>query len=1095
MASDSPVKAEAANGDAGSAGVVCTVEKTLFVERMRRLFKSWQRQKTGWGDTQALTFLFGASQEITYNKSLALMCHLFGTEVQHVLLVVVPGAVHLVAGPDTHQALRAYETEGGGGGDGVDDFKVTVSRWDEGGDAALTEAVAQLKAAAAAAGDGGDNGTPKVGIIVKDKPTGPLAERWEKVFPGEEGTFEVVDVAQPLGLVLSIKDEVAGKNMDVAARITSKIFKKSLVQRIEDIIDEDRTIKHDALADEVEAVVKDPAKIELKVPKEDLESCYWPIIQSGGEYDIKASAETNRKALKQDVIICSMGVSYRGYCANMARTILVDPPKKIQEAYKALVGAFEACVDVMRPGESLKAVHETCKAYLEKKHPEYVQYLPKTLGSAIGAEFRDATMLLNSKCSAAFKARMYFNLVVGFQNVPLTAADRKRGKKSAAAAQLENFSLLLADIVKIPEAGSATLDEKLVTKYDYQLAKVMWEIGEDDEEGKDEDDEGGGGDDDEDGKRRDAASARAFQNILPSRLRERKKEGDEGLSQGEIDKQMKALLLRKMKERAEKVQKTGRVEDGEDTGDVEDLQAYRSTEHYPRDMRPHQVFVDMEREAVLLPIHGMHVPFHISTIKNVVQPEPDAAAYLRINFYTPGQALGKDAPGIMTKLVQAHGQKCGFVKEMLFRSLEHRSLNNAFRLIQELRKRARQREKDAKEEADLVEQERIVLLKNQRIHKLQDVVMRPHISGRKTVGTLEAHANGLRFRSKKQEVVDIMYANIQNAIFQPCYSDLNVIIHFHLKDPIMINKKKAQDVQFYTEVVESVINMEGARRSTYDPDEIEEEQRERVLKKRLNDLFKDFAQKVQQVAQAHDHTLEFDAPYRDLAFSGTPHREMVTVHFSAQCILSISEAPFFVVPLDDIEHVHFERVMPSAKNFDMVIIQKNLDKEPLTINSIPREHFVKIEQTLLDVEVTFTYGMQSWKWKEVLAGAKEDEQFYAEVDDDGEEKDPGWAIFLPKEEGSDSEEEEEDDSEFSAGSESEEEEEDDESDYESEEDEDESASEVDEEEEEDYEDADWEKQEKRLMAEDRMKDADDADYGKKRGVGGRPPPPSKRSRR
>ena len=60
----------------------------------------------------------------------------------------------------------------------------------------------------------------------------------------------------------------------------------------------------------------------------------------------------------------------------------------------------------------------------------------------------------------------------------------------------------------------------------------------------------------------------------------------------------------------------------------------------------------------------------------------------------------------------------------------------------------------------------------------------------------------------------------------------------------MINKKKAQDVQFFTEVVESVINMEGTRRSAYDPDEIEEEQREREVKKRLNALFKDFCQKV-----------------------------------------------------------------------------------------------------------------------------------------------------------------------------------------------------------------------------------------------------------
>ena len=53
-----------------------------------------------------------------------------------------------------------------------------------------------------------------------------------------------------------------------------------------------------------------------------------------------------------------------------------------------------------------------------------------------------------------------------------------------------------------------------------------------------------------------------------------------------------------------------------------------------------------------------------------------------------------------------------------------------------------------------------------------------------------------------------------------------------------------------------------------------------------------------------------------------------------------------------------------------MIILKDLTKEPLMINSIPREHLVKIEKTLLDVEVTFTYGPQSWKWKEVLSQAR-----------------------------------------------------------------------------------------------------------------------------
>ena len=45
--------------------------------------------------------------------------------------------------------------------------------------------------------------------------------------------------------------------------------------------------------------------------------------------------------------------------------------------------------------------------------------------------------------------------------------------------------------------------------------------------------------------------------------------------------------------------------------------------------------------------------------------------------------------------------------------------------------------------------------------------MRPHLGGRKTVGMLEAHSNGLRFMSRKGEQLDIIYANIKHAFFQP----------------------------------------------------------------------------------------------------------------------------------------------------------------------------------------------------------------------------------------------------------------------------------------------------------------------------------------
>ena len=51
-------------------------------------------------------------------------------------------------------------------------------------------------------------------------------------------------------------------------------------------------------------------------------------------------------------------------------------------------------------------------------------------------------------------------------------------------------------------------------------------------------------------------------------------------------------------------------------------------------------------------------------------------------------------------------------------------------------------------------------------------------------------------------------------------------MYFHLKNPIMIGKKKHLDVQFFTEVVDASQAVDDRRRSMYDPDEMDDEQRE-----------------------------------------------------------------------------------------------------------------------------------------------------------------------------------------------------------------------------------------------------------------------------
>lgn len=44
---------------------------------------------------------------------------------------------------------------------------------------------------------------------------------------------------------------------------------------------------------------------------------------------------------------------------------------------------------------------------------------------------------------------------------------------------------------------------------------------------------------------------------------------------------------------------------------------------------------------------------------------------------------------------------------------------------------------------------------------------------------------------------------------------------------------------------------------------------------------------------------------------------------TTNCLVSLSELPTFVMDIEDIEIVHFERVTLSIKNFDMVFVYKD----------------------------------------------------------------------------------------------------------------------------------------------------------------------------
>lgn len=309
-----------------------------------------------------------------------------------------------------------------------------------------------------------DDETAVLGLILKERGTnsqsggivGPWEEKLTAAADGDDATVSLVDVAHGLAFVTAIKDETELDLIKKSSVLSNKVMKHGYVKKMEEVIDSEKPVTHEALAAYVDEILEDPSKISLKVPKDDVGSCYFPIVQSGGTYDLKVSAQSTDANLKHDIILVSLGSRYRNYCSNIARTFFVDPPKKVSETYEVLMEMQEACLAAMKPGNQLKAVYQAAVTFLKERTGfEYlVGHLPKHLGFATGLDFRETSFSLNAKNPTQFKKGMVFCLSVGFQNLELSETDlSSTPEKSAVSSVVASIGLLCPGTLN---SGTAT---------------------------------------------------------------------------------------------------------------------------------------------------------------------------------------------------------------------------------------------------------------------------------------------------------------------------------------------------------------------------------------------------------------------------------------------------------------------------------------------------------------------------------------------------------------------------------------------------------------------------------------------------------------
>lgn len=944
-----------------------SVDETAFLTRIERLYLDWESDEETnlWNEADCLAVIVGRDEEVVYAKSTALQTWLFGYELTDTLCVFCGNDIHVLTSKKKADFLRPLEQALN---KKTDLPKLVLHLRNKADNDA--ENFSTILEAAESSKKG-----KKVGTFSKDSFSGEFVDEWKNAL--DQSKLKQVDVSSAFAYMTSCKDDTEIGLIKKACQVTCTVFTKYVRKEIATIVDEEKKVKHSKLADGIDkAITEDKKILPAGIDHDQVEICYAPIIQSGGHYQLKFSTVSSDERLHFGTILCCLGVRYKSYCSNICRTMFVEPSQEMQDKYSFLLSLYDKVLDTLRDGTPLSDVYATAYEVVASKHPEIKDSFTKTLGFATGLEFREPSLQISPKCTLPAKQGMVFCVNLGFSNLSNPDAEDETGK---------NYALFIGDTVLVNEDAPAT---ELTAASKKKISSIAIFLGDDEENGTVDND----------------INEKLFKGretrhtaVLDSRTRPE-------MTSGYKRKDHQAELARQINEEARKRMLEGLQENVAKRPKLSSMVSYKHYSVLPvrePDVHNLRVFVDRKHETLILPVFGIPTPFHISMVKNISKSDEGSYTYLRINLFYPGSTMGR-MDGVVFPNPDAT-----YVKELSFRGSNSHTgltgsginLTSVYNLIKDVQKGFRTREQEKKELEGYKEQDHLVLSSTKGNPRLKDLYMRPLIGSRRVQGVLEAHQNGLRYTTLKGDKVDIIYNNIKHAFFQPSKGEMICLLHFHLKFPIIIGKKKNKDIQFYTEVGEIMTDL-GRTHHMHDRDDLMAEQAERELRQKLDGAFDNFRRKVENVPLCN---FDFEKPFKDLGYHGVPFRSTVLLTPTTNCLVQLTEPPHFIITLDEVELVHFERVQFHLKNFDMVFVFKDYKRKVAMVTAIPMKSLDQVKEWLNSCDIRYTEGVQSLNWTKIMKTINDDpEGFFGQG---------GWSFLDPDSEtesgdgGSDSDDE------------------------------------------------------------------------------------------
>jgi len=464
------------------------------------------------------------------------------------------------------------------------------------------------------------------------------------------------------------------------------------VEEMSEILDGEKKVTHKELAERIDKKIDDAKffqNLKSKLPADfdasQLDWIYGPLVQSGGIYDLKLTAQSDTNALHAGTIIAGLGLRYKSYCSIVARTYLVDPNESQESNYKLLLSIHEAVMKDAREGVPVKDLYNKALGIIKTKKPEMEKHFLKVAGGGIGIETRDNTLNINSKNVRTLQDGMTLCISTGFADLQNPDPQDKKSKV---------YSLLVSDTIRIRRDQDPA---NFTSSAPSDLGSTSFFFKDDEEEEQAQKSKN---------KKDPKVGAVAASNITKTKLRaERTTQSNEG-AEAKRREHQRELAQRKQQEGKAQYSQAMGTENGVAQKKFKKFESYKRDNQFPSRVKDLMIVVDSKAATVVLPILGRPVPFHINTIKNASKSDEGEFAYLRINFLSPGQGVGRkdDQP---FEDATAH-----FVRSLTFRSKDGDRMQDIAQQITELRKNSVRREQEKKELEDVVEQDKLVEIRS-----------------------------------------------------------------------------------------------------------------------------------------------------------------------------------------------------------------------------------------------------------------------------------------------------------------------------------------------------------------------------------------------